>query len=190
MFLTSNGLAFCECQNIKELIVIDSCQVSDFNATSAFVINELSGDVFVIGVLDREVVERVKLFVAVEDIAAELSPQVTEATLEIFIEDVNDNDPVFDSVAYRGSVLENAPVGTVILKVTADDVDKNKTVKYSIRGSDEVKKLVHVSPSSGDISVGGSSKGSEKIDRELVRIFVEWILLNFYFVIIDLLILN
>ncbi len=149
---------------------IDTYQVADFNATSAFVINELSGDVFVIGALDREVVERVKLFVAVEDIAAELSPQVTEATLEIFIDDVNDNDPVFDSVAYRGSVLENAPVGTVILKVTAEDADKNKTVKYSIRGSDEVKKLVHVSPSSGDISVGGSSKGSEKIDRELVNL--------------------
>ena len=44
--------------------------VIDFNATSTFVINEISGDVFVIGNLDREVVERVKLLVAVEDFGA------------------------------------------------------------------------------------------------------------------------
>ena len=44
--------------------------VFDFNATSTFVINEISGDVFVIGNLDREVVERVKLLVAVEDFGA------------------------------------------------------------------------------------------------------------------------
>ena len=51
--------------------------VSDFNATSVFVVNEISGDVFVVGALDREVVERVKLFVAVEDFAAESEPQVS-----------------------------------------------------------------------------------------------------------------
>ncbi len=142
--------------------------VVDFNATSTFVVNEISGDVFVIGALDREVVERVKLFVAVEDFAAELEQQITEGKLEIVIDDVNDNDPIFDSAQYRGSVLENSPVGFVILKVTADDADKNKTVRYSIRASDEVRKLIHVSPSSGEVSVGGSSM--EKIDRELVKL--------------------
>jgi hypothetical protein len=44
--------------------------VVEFNATSTFVINEISGDVFVIGNLDRELVERVKLFVSVEDFGA------------------------------------------------------------------------------------------------------------------------
>ena len=91
--------------------------------------------------------------------------QVTEATLEILIDDVNDNDPIFDSNEYRGSVLENAPVGTVILKVNAEDADKNKTVKFSIRGNEDVKKLVNIATNSGEISVGGS----EKIDRESVN---------------------
>ena len=98
----------------------------------------------------------------------ELEQQIVEGSVEIIIDDVNDNDPVFDSANYRGSVLENSQVGTVILKVGADDADKNKTLKYSIRANDDIKKLVHVSPSSGEISVGGSSMGSEKIDREMV----------------------
>jgi cadherin 23 len=93
---------------------------------------------------------------------------VTEATLEVVIDDVNDNDPIFDASEYRGSVLENSPVGTAVLKVNADDADKNKTVRYSVRANDEVKKLVRVSPTSGEITVGGSAAGQEKIDREAV----------------------
>jgi hypothetical protein len=33
------------------------------------------------------------------------------------IDDINDNDPIFDSADYRGTVLENSAAGTVILKV-------------------------------------------------------------------------
>ena len=58
--------------------------VSDFNATASFVVNEISGDVFVVGVLDREVVERVRLFVTVEDFAAETEQQVTTCTSKAF----------------------------------------------------------------------------------------------------------
>jgi hypothetical protein len=57
--------------------------VTDFNASAAFVVNEISGDVFVVGGLDRELVDRVKLFVAVEDFAAETSQQVTQSSGQI-----------------------------------------------------------------------------------------------------------
>jgi hypothetical protein len=55
--------------------------------------------------------------------------------------------------------------------VNAADADKNKTVQYTIRASDDVKKLIHVSPGSGEIVVGGTSMGSEKIDKEQVAHF-------------------
>jgi len=50
--------------------------VSSYQAESVFSINELTGDVFVIGELDRELVQTIKLQVAVEDFAAELEQQV------------------------------------------------------------------------------------------------------------------
>jgi hypothetical protein len=50
--------------------------VGSFEAEAVFSINEISGDVFVVGPLDREVVEKVRLRVAVEDFAAELEQQV------------------------------------------------------------------------------------------------------------------
>lgn len=50
--------------------------VSSFQAEAVFSINQISGDVFVVSPLDREVVETVRLQVAVEDFAAELEQQV------------------------------------------------------------------------------------------------------------------
>ncbi len=51
------------------------------------------------------------------------------------IEDVNDNDPVFDVLDKEFSIVEgNATViGTVFGSVRAIDVDVNNTITYSLR---------------------------------------------------------
>jgi flagellar basal body L-ring protein FlgH len=51
------------------------------------------------------------------------------------IEDVNDNDPVFDVLDKGFSIVEgNATViGTVFGSVRATDVDVNNTITYSLR---------------------------------------------------------
>jgi len=43
-------------------------------------------------------------------------------TINIQVEDVNDNIPAFTEVV-RGSVLENEPVGTPVMQVRAIDAD-------------------------------------------------------------------
>jgi len=43
-------------------------------------------------------------------------------TINIQVEDVNDNIPAFTEVV-RGSVLENEPVGTAVMQVRAIDAD-------------------------------------------------------------------
>ena len=53
--------------------------------------------------------------------------QRSHSDLNIRVEDVSDNSPVFMSTEYSGLVTENSPVGTNILSVLATDADVNKT---------------------------------------------------------------
>jgi len=41
------------------------------------------------------------------------------ATVQVVIEDVNDNTPVFSSSSYSGIVQENTELGTTVLTVSA-----------------------------------------------------------------------
>ena len=47
--------------------------------------------------------------------------------IHIYVDDVNDNAPVFDQAYYRASILESAPIGTSILRVSAVDPDSQET---------------------------------------------------------------
>jgi ABC-type siderophore export system fused ATPase/permease subunit len=48
--------------------------------------------------------------------------------------DENDNNPKFRRPFYRRSVTENSKSGVTIVNVVADDVDKNRTITYSLEG--------------------------------------------------------
>lgn len=93
------------------------------------------------------------------------------------IEDVNDNDPVFDVLDKEFSIVEgNATViGTVFGSVRAIDVDVNNTITYSLRyltklqliSQDEI--LTFLSRSSCDdvaIDKNGQLTTTGLIDRE------------------------
>ncbi|XP_035391659.1 protocadherin Fat 3 [Electrophorus electricus] len=56
------------------------------------------------------------------------------ATVQITVEDANDNIPTFTQASYQSFVNESAPIGTVILKISATDNDKgeNGCIAYSI----------------------------------------------------------
>ncbi|XP_014676573.1 PREDICTED: cadherin-23-like [Priapulus caudatus] len=57
------------------------------------------------------------------------------ATVIIFVEDANDNRPIFDQDVYWGSVQEDAPEGTQVVNVTASDGDGsvyNSRLQYRI----------------------------------------------------------
>ncbi len=49
-----------------------------------------------------------------------------QATIQIRIVDVNDNEPKFDSNEYRVEIAEDAPVGSPVTTVTAVDLDKGR----------------------------------------------------------------
>ncbi|XP_069185641.1 cadherin-23 isoform X4 [Procambarus clarkii] len=133
---------------------------SEYDFAGAFEISQVEGVIRTANQLDREQVEVIRLVVVCEDIEAATEKQTATATLTIIVEDTNDNDPHFRKSFYRRSVAENAKKGTTIVTVVADDVDKNRTISYSLQGPSEILSLVKLDHETGEIVV------AERVDRE------------------------
>uniref|UniRef100_A0A1A8V094 Protocadherin gamma-C3 n=1 Tax=Nothobranchius furzeri TaxID=105023 RepID=A0A1A8V094_NOTFU len=81
------------------------------------------------------------------------------AQIDVTVLDANDNAPVFDQSFYRVRLAENAPKGTVIIKLNASDLDEgpNADIIYSFSGHAPIKvrQLFSVDPHTGEIKVKG-----------------------------------
>ncbi|XP_052422482.1 protocadherin-10 [Carassius gibelio] len=81
------------------------------------------------------------------------------AQINITVLDANDNAPVFDQNFYKVRLAENAPRGTVVIKLNATDLDEgpNGEITYSFSGHApmRVRELFSVDPRTGEIKVKG-----------------------------------
>ncbi|XP_030621251.1 protocadherin-10 [Chanos chanos] len=81
------------------------------------------------------------------------------AQITVTVLDANDNVPLFDRSVYRVSLVENAPRGTLVLKLNATDLDEgaNGDIAYSFSGHAplKVRELFSVDSYSGEIRVKG-----------------------------------
>ncbi|XP_058433885.1 cadherin-23 isoform X6 [Marmota monax] len=79
-------------------------------------------------------------------------PRAAEIPVYLEIVDINDNNPIFDQPSYQEAVLEDVPVGTVILTVTATDADSGNFafIEYSLGDGEGT---FAINPSTGDIYV-------------------------------------
>nr|XP_055073359.1 cadherin EGF LAG seven-pass G-type receptor 2 [Misgurnus anguillicaudatus] len=95
-------------------------------------------------------------------------PQKSDTTyLEILVNDVNDNSPVFLRDRYFGSVMEDIPVFTSVLQVSATDRDSglNGRVFYTFQGGED---------GDGDFiieSTSGIVRSLRRLDRENTPIY-------------------
>ncbi|KAK3865196.1 hypothetical protein Pcinc_029183 [Petrolisthes cinctipes] len=133
---------------------------SDYNYIEAFEMDSVEGVIRTVQSLDREQVEMIKLGLLCEDTEAATGGQTSTATLTIIVEDTNDNDPQFRKSYYRRNVAENAKKGTTIVTVVADDIDKNRTITYSLQGPAEILRLVSLDRETGEVVV------LDRVDRE------------------------
>ncbi|XP_072352995.1 protocadherin Fat 1a isoform X3 [Scyliorhinus torazame] len=80
----------------------------------------------------------------------------------VYVRDMNDNAPEFKQSSYKASVSENVPIGTIVLTVTATDIDsgENGYVTYSIANLNPPPFVIDYF--SGDIST------AEELDYELM----------------------
>ncbi|KAK6642119.1 hypothetical protein RUM44_013842 [Polyplax serrata] len=89
-------------------------------------------DLQINGFLDRETTAAYSL--VIEALDGGTPPLRGSMTVNITIQDVNDNQPIFNQSRYFATVPENATVGTSVLQVFATDSDagENGLVRYSI----------------------------------------------------------
>ncbi len=134
-------------------------QPSESGLETLFALDGVSGELRVVGGLDREKMETARLSVVVEDLNARGGRQADAAAVSVVVADVNDNRPAFDRSAYLASVVENAAEGTRVAAVRAADADKNKTVFYSLEGD-------------GGLRGGGGSRQDLIVDADTGEVFV------------------
>ncbi|NXN12257.1 PCDA2 protein, partial [Indicator maculatus] len=108
--------------------------------------------------LDRETVPVHRLVLTASD---EGRPSLT-GTMElvIFVLDANDNAPQFNQSVYKVQLLENAPQGTLVVRVNATDSDEgsNSDVTYAVTNviPPDGRDVISVNPHTGEIRLTGA----------------------------------
>uniref|UniRef100_A0A8C3RRG0 Cadherin domain-containing protein n=1 Tax=Chelydra serpentina TaxID=8475 RepID=A0A8C3RRG0_CHESE len=117
--------------------------------------------------LDREEIPAHHLLVTAIDGG---KPELTGTVqLVITVLDANDNAPIFNQSVYQIKLLENAPNGTLVIKLNATDMDEgiNKNISYSFTNHmpQTIKKNFRIEQNTGEIRVKGN------IDFEHMTLF-------------------
>lgn len=105
--------------------------------------------------LDREVQSSYQLQLTASDNG--LPPKSGSTLLKISISDSNDNSPAFDEQAYVINLLENSPLGTLIIDLNATDPDEgtNGKIVYSFSShvSPKILETFKINPENGHITL-------------------------------------
>ncbi|XP_017387689.1 protocadherin beta-13 isoform X1 [Cebus imitator] len=104
--------------------------------------------------LDRE--EEAELRLTLTALDGGSPPRSGTAQVYIEVLDVNDNAPEFEQPFYRVQISEDSPIGFLVVKVSATDVDTgiNGEISYSLfQASDEIGKTFKINPLTGEIEL-------------------------------------
>uniref|UniRef100_A0A8C4SGW4 Protocadherin gamma-A8-like n=1 Tax=Erpetoichthys calabaricus TaxID=27687 RepID=A0A8C4SGW4_ERPCA len=108
--------------------------------------------------LDREAQEEHHLLLTAVDGG---EPQRSGSIeIQIIVFDANDNAPIFTQPLYKAAVLENSPVGSVLVKVSANDADKdvNARIRYFFSHIlNNAQNIFELNPDTGEIKLIGQT---------------------------------
>lgn len=108
--------------------------------------------------LDREHRAFHHLVLTAEDGGSPPKSSKTHITIQVL--DANDNHPVFDRPSYGARLVENSPLGTLVVKLNATDVDEgpNGDIRYSLssHNSDALRQIFAIDEQTGEIRVQGN----------------------------------
>ncbi|KAF7991481.1 hypothetical protein HCN44_008793 [Aphidius gifuensis] len=107
--------------------------VGQESSNDLFGIDAHHGDIYLLRKLDYETQQRHMLFISAIDGGGLTSNQ----TITIEVQDVNDNPPVFERNEYSVDLSEGTKINSLILQVTALDLDtgNNARISYRLHGS-------------------------------------------------------
>lgn len=105
------------------------------------------------GILDREFQPEYNITVTATDAGS--PPLSGVKVITIVVNDINDNPPTFTQSQYDASILENQPVGTLVMKVKAEDIDDGSNAKiiYQISSdtNSEVSSFLAINSHTGEL---------------------------------------
>ncbi|XP_009890940.1 PREDICTED: protocadherin Fat 2 [Charadrius vociferus] len=127
---------------------------TESNKDEVFTLDEQTGALKIKKAVDHETTKWYQI-----DVMAHCSHQETElvslVSVNIQVQDVNDNRPVFEADPYKAFVMENMPSGTTVIQVTANDQDTGSDgqVTYSLEAeSGDLRGLFTIDGESGWIT--------------------------------------
>lgn len=126
-------------------------------------------DLQISGFLDRETTPAYSLLI--EALDGGTPPLRGLLTVNITIQDVNDNQPIFNQSRYFATVPENATVGTSVLQVYASDTDANENglVEYAInRRQSDKEQMFRIDSRTGAVYINKPLDFETKELHELV----------------------
>uniref|UniRef100_A0A672YM86 Cadherin domain-containing protein n=1 Tax=Sphaeramia orbicularis TaxID=375764 RepID=A0A672YM86_9TELE len=98
------------------------------------------------------------------------------ASIIVRVLDVNDNAPSFDPDKYDVDVMENSPIGSLVIKLNATDLDEGSNAElvysYSLYTSERTQKMFNLNPENGEIRV------KEMINYEDFKIYEMEVIAN------------
>ncbi|XP_039692277.1 protocadherin beta-3 isoform X2 [Pteropus medius] len=114
--------------------------------------------------LDRE--EQPELSLTLMALDGGTPPRSGTVQVHILVLDINDNAPEFTQSLYEVQILENSPINSVIVTVSASDLDTGNfgTISYSFfHASEEIRKTFQLNPITGEIRL------TKKLDFEQIK---------------------
>ncbi|KAM8938795.1 protocadherin Fat 1 isoform 2-T2 [Pelodytes ibericus] len=122
--------------------IIDGDPFSQFN------INYNTGVIYVFAPLDFESHPAYKLRVRATD---SLTGAHAEVFVDIILEDINDNPPVFQDKTYAATLSEASIIGTSVVRVSAVDADseQNNMISFHLIGNGNISQYFQIDTSSG-----------------------------------------
>ncbi|CAH0723630.1 unnamed protein product, partial [Brenthis ino] len=119
--------------------------------TDLFSIDRKSGVIRTLRALDRETAARHELIVGTEE-----NNDGNTTTVEVLVDDKNDNAPIFTSVVRPVTIEDTSSIGSLVETVEAIDSDAtapNNRIRYALAGRGKASKYFHVEPDSGIVRV-------------------------------------
>ncbi|XP_054595030.2 protocadherin alpha-C2-like [Nothobranchius furzeri] len=81
------------------------------------------------------------------------------ASVIVRVLDTNDNSPTFETNSLTVKILENSPIGSLVIDLSATDLDEGSnsdvTYSYSLYTSEKTQETFNLNPTSGEITVKG-----------------------------------
>nr|BAD52316.1 cadherin-related neuronal receptor variable 12 [Danio rerio]BAD52329.1 cadherin-related neuronal receptor variable 12 [Danio rerio] len=99
-------------------------------------------------------------------------PKSGTMQIVIHVQDVNDNAPVFGKALYKVRIVENAPLGTLVINLNATDLDEglNSEIIYSLvqqDSDDKASSVFKIDSATGVVSVQGRVDFEERNAYEI-----------------------